>query len=235
MDNKENFQMLPEMNFILQTLSKHKRLLVVIVNLLFVSSGTVLAVATITRQIGLIVFATGGLKGRLVLPLMLLTFAGLVIFAFKFHFLEKTLNKLRENTILVQVLFVVFAMLCAGLFVGNFYENAYIHAENLQNQPYWWYHLIYAYGKAATPLPYTLPQWLFSTAIFFPVFIFYLYLFLSFADVIKNLVIVLTKAEKRVLFYVSLGSVFLIIVLYNLSNVYWAPVLRGTEDIFYGI
>ncbi|MDR0221296.1 MAG: hypothetical protein LBI54_07835 [Lachnospiraceae bacterium] len=210
----------------------HKNL--TIANVLFVLCGTVLTVATTTRHIGFILEAFGDrrdLAALWMLVIALLALAGLAALVFRFRFLENTLAKLQPHSLPARALFVIFALLCAGLFAGNFYEHAYEHIEQLRNHPYWWYHLPYVYGLAADPLPYTPPQWLFSATIFFPAAVFYLFLCLSFVDVIRNLAATLTKGEKRVLLYGSLVSVLYIIVLYNFSNVYWAPVMKGTEAV----
>nr|AGS51611.1 hypothetical protein [uncultured bacterium contig00017] len=212
---------------------QHKKLFIAIANPLFVLCGTLLTVATTTRHIDIALRAfedREGLAALWMLAVALLALAGLTVLAFRFRFLENTLDKLQSHSLLAQVLFVLYAAFCAGLFVGNFYEHAYAHVERLRGSLSWWEYLPYVYG-AVGPLPYGPPRWIFSAVMFFPVAAFYLYFCLSLAGMTKNLIKELTKGEKRVLLYGSLVSVLYIIVLYNLSNVYWAPVMKGTAAL----
>jgi len=205
-----------------------------IVKTLFVLSGTVLAVASSTQQIGLIMNGVGDVKGlavRWLFAIALFTLAGLSVLVFKYHFLEKTYDKLLSNSKIVQVLFMVFAMLCGGRYVGSFYDNAYLYGQYLRDFHRWWFHLLYAYEKVSEPFPFTPPQWILSVALFIPVTVFYAYLSMALVDVFKSVFYSLTSSERRFLIIGSAAAVLYIVVLYNLSNLYYAPVLKDTTNI----
>jgi len=206
-----------------------------IVKTLFVLCGTVLAVASSTQQIGFIMEGVGNEKGlavRWLFVIALFTLAGLSVLVFKYHFLENTYDKFRGNSKIVQVLFMVFAMLCAGSFVGNFYNHAYMHVQHLHNFPQWWFHLLYAYGKAAEPFPFTPPQWILSVVLFIPVTVFYAYLSMGLVDVFKCVFSTLTASERRFLIIGSIIAIIYIVLIYNLSNVFYAPNSSGTGFIW---
>jgi hypothetical protein len=227
---------LPKLGVLGQILARHKGLLAIIVNSLFVLSGTVLTITLSIRQIDLFLRATGDRKDFTVFvisAIALLSFLGLGALAFKFQFLEKMFAGLLKKPLFVNALLLLFAMLCAWMFVRRMYLQTYYHAlalGQLQDYPNWWYALLYVRGIVADPLLH-IPQWIFTAMFLFFVSLFYLFIALSFADMIGNMFATATKGEKLVLLFGSLVSVLLVVVSYCLSNLYWSPVLRGTEEI----
>ncbi|MDR2596486.1 MAG: hypothetical protein LBC76_04105 [Treponema sp.] len=112
--------------FSLITLVLFVQIYVNIVKTLFVLCGTVLAVASSTLQIYFIIQGVGNVKElavRWLFAIALFTLAGLSVLVFKYHFLENTYDKFSSNSKIIQVLFMVFSMLCARSFVINFYNH----------------------------------------------------------------------------------------------------------------
>jgi hypothetical protein len=223
------------------SIQKHQNKLWFAVNAMFTVCGTALAIVMTTKSMGEILIAVDRdteLAVRWIFAAALFSSVALSVVAYKYQFIKKTSEELLSNPLVFRIIYLIFGMLCAGCLIGKFYDAAYVHneitrlnVEYLRNMPNWWYHLPYVYKKVSEPSAVVPRRWLLSAAMFYPVTVFYTYFTMKFTGVLKRLVGSLSKEELRVLIAGSVAVVIYTVVLCNLSNVFYAPVLDGTKNV----
>ena len=155
-------------------------------------------------------------------------FAGLLLLLFKWNLLEKLYQRLREKTLLEQIALCLFAMMCAGTYLVQFYDSAHVSAEHLGEVESWWFHILHAFDFTAAPAGFTPPRWILSLVLFLPLMTFYLYMTMSLAEIVKSVLTTLSKAERTFLFVASAAVIAYIVFLYNSTTIYYG----GMDNIY---
>ena len=156
---------------------------------------------------------------------VLFVLAGLVFLMFKWKFLEKLLERLGEKPLWARIVLPVFAAICAGTYIAQFYGSLTASAKHLGETENWWFHIFQAFGFTGGS-GFTPPRWILSFILFIPLTVFYIYMVMSFTEIIKSVLTTLSGNERKFLIIASVVSVVYIVFLYNSSSVYYGGLDR---------
>ncbi|MDD2418268.1 MAG: hypothetical protein PHR24_02955 [Oscillospiraceae bacterium] len=209
--------------------SRVKQCIMVAFKSIIVLCGTYLSLVFNTQSAVFFVQAFKGnnkLAAACIAVLGLFVSAGLALLLFRFNFLEKLYSRLREHTRQTQILLLMLAMLCAGTYIAQFFLWANENIAYLNNAKAWWFHLPYALGIVSQPAGLTLPQWLLSLVLFIPLSLFYMFLVTSLFQVVKSVLMSLSKYECRFLFIAAAAALLYVVFLYNSTSIYYGGMDR---------